>query len=147
VTPRWLPRSTFGVALACVAVATYLTIAHYTTPNVLACSDSGFVNCATVTTSAQSTFVGIPVAVLGLGWSLVMAVLCAPAAWRSSSLALVRARLGLSVLGVGFVLWLVYAELFVIRALCIWCTVIHVLTFALFAMIALFGSTPARDDR
>ena len=145
MTPRWLPRFTFGVTLAGVAVATYLTIAHYTTPDVLACSDSGFVNCATVTTSAQSTFVGIPVAVLGLGWYVAMAVLCAPAAWRSSSLALARARVGLSALGVGFVLWLVYAELFVIRALCIWCTVVHVLAFALFATIALFGSSPARD--
>lgn len=145
MTPRWLPRLTFGLALACVAVATYLTIAHYTSPNALVCSDTGFVNCATVTTSAQSSFVGIPVAVLGLGWSVAMAVLCSPAAWRSSSVMLARARLGLSVLGVGFVLWLVYAELFVIGALCLWCTVIHVLTFALFATIALFGNEPARE--
>ena len=63
VTPRWLPRFTFGAALASVAVAMYLTIAHYTTPDALVCSGSGFVNCATVTTSAQSTFLGIPVAV------------------------------------------------------------------------------------
>ena len=145
MTPRWVPRFTFGVTLAGVAVATYLTIAHYTTPNVLACSDTGFVNCSTVTTSAQSSFLGIPVAILGLAWFLVMAVCCSPVAWRSSSAALARARIGLAVLGIGFVLWLVYAELFVIGALCIWCTVIHVLTFVLFATIALFGSSPARE--
>ncbi len=145
MTPRWLPRFTFGVTLAGIAVSTYLTIAHYTTPDVLACSDSGFVNCATVTTSAQSTFVGVPVAVLGLGWFVAMAVLCSPAAWRSSSPALARTRLGLSVLGVGSVLWLIYAELIVIGALCIWCTVVHVLTFVLFAVIALFGNAEARE--
>ena len=36
-------------------------------------------------------------------------------------------------------LWLVYAELFIIRAICLWCTVVHVLTFTLFVLVALFG--------
>jgi uncharacterized membrane protein len=48
-------------------------------------------------------------------------------------------RLVLAVAGVLFVLWLVFAELFVIRAICLWCSVMHVLTFALFVLIALFG--------
>jgi uncharacterized membrane protein len=32
------------------------------------------------------------------------------------------------------VLWLVYAELFIIGAICLWCTVAHVLAFGLFAI-------------
>jgi uncharacterized membrane protein len=35
------------------------------------------------------------------------------------------------------VLYLVYVELFVLDAICLWCTVVHVLSIALFAIIAL----------
>ena len=145
MTARRLSRITFGIAIAGVAVAAYLTIAHFTTPDVLACSGSGFVDCATVTTSAQSTFVGIPVAVIGLGWFVAMAALCSPAAWRTRSRSIGLLRFALALLGMGFVLWLIYAELIIIRALCIWCTVIHVLTFSLFVLIALYGTTEAPD--
>jgi uncharacterized membrane protein len=145
VTARRLSRITFGLALAGVAIASYLTVAHFTTPDVLACSGSGFVDCATVTTSAQSTFVGVPVAVIGLGWFVAMAALCSPAAWRRRSRSIGLMRFALALLGMGFVLWLIYAELLIIRALCIWCTVIHVLTFSLFALIALHGTAAEPD--
>ena len=49
------------------------------------------------------------------------------------------ARLALACAGIAFVMWLVYAELFVIRAICLWCTAMHVLTFALFVVIVVFG--------
>jgi uncharacterized membrane protein len=145
VTARRLARVTFGIALAGVAIASYLTIAHFTSPDVLACSGSGFVDCATVTTSVQSTFVGIPVAVIGLGWFAAMAALCSPAAWRRRSRSIGLLRFALALLGMGFVLWLIYAELIIIRALCIWCTVIHVLTFSLFVLIALYGTAIEPD--
>jgi len=44
------------------------------------------------------------------------------------------ARLGATIIGIAFVLWLVYAELFIIGAICLWCTVAHVLAFGLFAI-------------
>jgi uncharacterized membrane protein len=39
--------------------------------------------------------------------------------------------------GVLFVVYLVWAELFRIDAICLWCTVVHVVTVALFAVIVL----------
>jgi uncharacterized membrane protein len=45
-------------------------------------------------------------------------------------------RLAFATIGVGFVAYLVYAELFVLDAICLWCTGVHVLTVALFAVIA-----------
>ena len=144
MTPRWLPRVTFALALAGVAVAAYLTYAHFTSPTALVCSDKGLVNCTKVTTSAQSRFLGMPVAVLGLGFWLVMAALLSPAAWRAESLWPHRARLALSVLGVLFVLWLVYAEFVIIGAICLWCSVIHVLAFAEFVLVMLYGLDLAR---
>jgi uncharacterized membrane protein len=138
MTPRWVPRLTLALAAGAVLVSTYLTIAHFTSPSVLACSDSGTINCGRVTTSAQSRFLGIPVAVIGLAWSLAMVVLCSPAAWDAGARWVRPLRLALSSAGVLFVLWLVYAELFVIRAICLWCTVVHVLAFGLFALVLVF---------
>jgi len=141
MTPRWVARSTFALAIAASAVSAYLTIAHFTEPELLVCSGSGAINCARVTTSAQSRFLGIPVAVLGLGWSIAMVALCSPGAWGSRASWVRGLRLALACLGVLFVLWLVYAELFTIRAICLWCTAIHVLAFALFVLVVLFGWT------
>jgi uncharacterized membrane protein len=41
--------------------------------------------------------------------------------------------------GIVFVLYLIYAELFSIGAICLWCTSVHVITFALFVLIV-FGA-------
>ncbi len=137
MTPRWVSKVTFGLALAALGVATYLTVAHFTAGRALICVENGAVNCAKVTTSAQSRFLGIPVALLGLAWSAAMVGLCRQAAWRSHRPAVRTARLITAVLGIGSVLYLLYAELVVVRAICLWCTVMHVLVFALFVLIVL----------
>lgn len=139
MTPRWVRITTLVLALAALGVSAYLTIAHFTSSKILVCTGNGTVDCTRVTTSPQSRFLGIPVAVLGLAWSIAMAGLCLPVAWRSAAAWVRYARLALSTAGVLFVLWLVYAELFVIRAICLWCTSVHVITFGLFVVIILFG--------
>jgi uncharacterized membrane protein len=139
VTPRWVPRASFALAIAALAVSGYLTIAHFTSPHVLACSANGTIDCAKVTTSPESVFLGVPVALLGLVWSAAMVAVCSPRAWRSSVPWLAGARIALASAGILFVLWLIYAELFVIHAICLWCTVIHILAFALFAITVIFG--------
>jgi uncharacterized membrane protein len=144
--PSWVAPSTFAMAIAGTAVAAYLTIAHYTSPDLLACSSSGLVDCEAVTTSAQSEVLGISVALLGLGWFLAMSGLCSPWAWRSAAPWIRTARLVAVTTGMVFVLWLVYAELFVIHAICLWCTVVHVLTFALFVIVVWYGSAVGEDS-
>ena len=47
------------------------------------------------------------------------------------------ARLVGAIAGIGFVLWLIYAELILIGAICLWCTVAHVIAFALFVVVVL----------
>jgi len=132
---RWVAPVTTALALAGLAVSVYLTIAHYTDPELLVCADSGTVNCSAVTTSAQSTFLGIPVAVLGLLWFVAMLALCLPVAWNAPSRTVHLARFAAALGGIGFVLWLVYAELVIIGAICLWCTVAHVLAFGLFVVV------------
>ncbi|HLG91441.1 MAG TPA: vitamin K epoxide reductase family protein [Acidimicrobiales bacterium] len=133
--PRWLPWAASVLGLAGVGVSSYLTIAHYDSSVQLACSASGIVDCAKVTTSAQSKIVGIPVAVLGLAWFLAMTGINLPPAWRAASPWVARARLALAVSGIGFVLYLISAELLIIGAICVWCTSAHVLAFLLFMLV------------
>jgi uncharacterized membrane protein len=140
--PRWLPVTSLVVSVLGLAIAGYLTFEHYTAAKTLACADNGVVNCFQVTTSAQSRFLGIPVADLGLAYFAAMVLLCLPAAWRHPAPAVWWARIGAAGAGAAFVLYLVYAELFVIEKICLWCTAVHVLALALFGLVA-FGAALA----
>ncbi len=135
--PRWAAPVGIALSAAGVAVSAYLTAAHFSTPDLLVCTEGGLVDCTSVTTSRWSVFLGIPVPLLGLLWFLAMLGLSLPAAWRSPRREVHLARLALAVAGIGFVLWLIYAELVLVGALCLWCTVAHVLAFGLFAVVAL----------
>ncbi|MBR7830701.1 hypothetical protein KDK95_30645 [Actinospica sp. MGRD01-02] len=141
--PGWIAPSALITAAAGLAVSAYLTVAHYTQSVTLACPATGAINCEKVTTSPESLLLGIPVAVLGLLFFAAFAALALPAAWRSRSPLVRTARLALAVLGVCFVARLVYAELFEIDAICLWCTVVHALAIALFAITALATAATA----
>lgn len=130
--PRWAAPVTLLTCIAGVAVAGYLTYAHFTTATALACPDSGIVNCLKVTTSRQSVLFGVPVALLGLLFFAGMTVLCTPAAWRSPRRSVSAARLAGAVAGVVMVVYLIYVELFVVDAICLYCTAVHVLAVVLF---------------
>jgi len=148
--PRWAAPVTLVICVFGIAVASYLTYAHYTDASNLACSDSGTINCVKVTTSAQSRFLGMPVAVLGLAYFIAMAAACLPFAWRRPERIVRLGRVVAAAGGVAMVLWLVYAELFFIEAICLWCTVVHGLSLLLFVAIAsatvVGSSSPALDD-
>jgi uncharacterized membrane protein len=130
-----MPVTSFGLSLVAVAVASYLTVAHYTDPTALACPDTGIVNCALVTTSSWSVVLGLPLAVLGLVWAVVMTGLTVPWAWRLGAAWVDGARVVVSGAGAVVVLYLVYVELFRIGAICLWCTAMHVTAVCLFGMI------------
>ena len=134
--PLWRPLACIGISLAGIAVSIYLTYVHYS-PGALACPGSGksFVDCQKVLTSAQSVLFKIPVPFYGLAFFIAMIVLNLPAMWRSESMWIARIRLGAAVVGMGMVLYLVSQEFIVIRNLCVWCTSVHILTFALFLII------------
>ena len=143
--PRWAQATSLALSLAAVAVASYLTVTHYSDPAALACPDTGVVNCTLVTTSSWSVILGVPVAVLGLVWSAVMTGLTVPWAWRSGSVWLRRARIAVAGLGAAMVLYLVYVELFRIGAICLWCTAVHVLAVCLFGVVLAAGAADRRE--
>ena len=122
--------TTLVLAVAGVGVSVYLTYEHYTGSKSFACPATATINCEKVTTSHWSTIIGIPVAVLGLAFFVGMVVLCMPVfsgrLW--SDLRVVG-----SAVGVVMVLWLLYVELFLVEAICLYCTAVHALTVAMLA--------------
>jgi uncharacterized membrane protein len=130
----WVLIATGLLALTGLGISTYLTIAHFEGTQTLACSSNGIINCAKVTTSAQSRFVGIPVAILGLGYYFAAIAIYSPWAWRSAHRTVHLARVAFSILGIGFALWLISAELLIIKNICEWCTAVHLVTFSLFVI-------------
>jgi len=143
----WLQITTFALALAGLGVSIYLTIAHFTESTLAGCSETkGLVNCTKVTTSAQSYVFGIPVAVLGLAFYLFAVVIMSPWAWRAARREIHLLRIASLVVGIGFVLYLLYAELFLIGSICLYCTSVHVITFVLFVLtmlaVAAWGLRP-----
>ncbi len=142
--PRWAGPVSLGLAVLGVGVSAYLTFEHYSASATLACPETGVINCVKVTSSSYSTLLGVPVALLGLLYFVAMVALCVPPAWRSRSGAVHRLRLAAVTGGAVFVLYLVWAELFRIDAICLWCTVVHVLAVGLFGVVAL--ATALRDD-
>jgi uncharacterized membrane protein len=134
--PAWLPIITLLLSVAGLGISVYLTLTHYDPGAVpLACPSTSTFNCAAVTTGPWSMIFGVlPVAVLGLPFFVAMIALQSPPAWRSP-LPLVRyLRLGSMVVGVGFVCFLIYTELFVANAICVWCSTVHAITLVLFVL-------------
>jgi uncharacterized membrane protein len=136
--PRWLVWTSFVLAIAGLADAAYLAYEHGSGSNSLACPDTGHINCTKVTTSTYAELHGIPVAYLGLAFFVVLVVVMSPWAWASRS-ALVRwGRVVLVSGGTAFAIYLVWAELYRLDAICLYCTGVHVVVFLLF-VITLFA--------
>ncbi len=132
-TLGWQPVTTLILCLIGLAGSVYLTIAHFAHVS-LVCPDNG--PCSKILTSNTSHFLGIPVPILGLAYFVPMLILCLPVAWRSSDRRIHLVRLALAILGVAMIIYLFIEELFVIQALCVWCSVIHAVGFLLFVIIA-----------
>lgn len=122
-----------------LAASVYLTVEHFTSSSTFACPESATINCQKVTTSSYSHLLGVPVALGGALYFVVMVALVSPPAWRST--ALDRVRPVAAGIGVVAVLYLVWAELFRIDALCLWCTVVHVCTVWLFGATLWYAGT------
>jgi uncharacterized membrane protein len=142
--PRWRPWAAFALSIIGFGISMYLTIDHFT--GVLPiCSSKGFVNCTLVTTSKYSYILGVPVSLLGLLFFTAMVGINWPPLWRVRAPWVSVVRLALVASGICFVLYLLAAELFSIKAICLWCTGVHVTTLLLFILIV--ASFPLMSPR
>jgi uncharacterized membrane protein len=115
IHPGWILAVLDVVGLA---IATYLSIVELG-GGVPYCG--ALHGCETVAQSKYSWIGPFPVAVYGVALSLVLLTLAI--AWiRTDNPVLLDAHYGLSLIGVIFELYFLSLQLFVIHAVCVWCT-------------------------
>jgi uncharacterized membrane protein len=132
---RWqLPALAAG--LAGLAISIYLTVVHYAGVP-LACPASGTINCEAVLSSRYAVIAGtaVPTSAAGIVWFAVSTLL-----WTRRP---GRIHLAWSIAGLAAVLSLVFVEIVLVGAICIWCTAAHVLVLLIF-LIALQSANGGR---
>ena len=95
-------------------------------------------DCSAVLTSPYSVAFGIPLEILALAYfavNLGMVYLIAFGSDRISKISL-QALFGWRFIGVSMVPYLVFVELFVIHAICVYCTIMHVAIIVDFVVIS-----------
>jgi uncharacterized membrane protein len=121
--------ATFVAAFG-IGVATYITIADSGGGSPVCLAGSS--GCQTVADSTYSHLLGVNIAVFGIvGYVLLLAM----ALLRGDSARM--AGFGLSLVGLGYSIYLTYLELFKIEAICQWCLASAVLMTVLFALNAI----------
>jgi len=135
--PLWLQIVTFALAILGLVISIYETWAEeFNSSHLAGCSvkPGGTFDCGAVLTSPQSHVFGIPVAVLGVLFYVVAVPLFSPWAWRMRRREVHVLRLASAVVGMGFVMYLIYAELYQVGQVCEYCTGVHIVTFLLFCI-------------
>lgn len=116
---KWLGRASYAFVIVGLAVALYMTIYKITGYQAM-CGGSG--GCATVTASRFSVINGIDVPVIGvIGNLALLAVLIFEnrISFLQKNGTLVFFALALA--GFAFTLWLIYLEIFILKAFCPFC--------------------------
>jgi len=132
VSLRRLLQAMGILALAGLGISLYLTWV-YTTDRVAICLGSG--GCETVQYSPYAWILGIPIPSLGAAdYLLVLALALLGLRSREPAEWVVLALFGTSLVGLLFSAYLTYLEIFVIRAICLWCAVSAVIQVFLFAL-------------
>lgn len=149
-------RSRGQIALLALSVvgaiiSIYLIITHYD-KQTLVCSTSGLVNCERVLSSSYSLVPGtaLPISIPGFLWFAALGLL-AVLAWRvwPNRRSLLIAEVVWSALGLLSALYLVYAEIVRLDAICAWCTSLHIiilLTLIISAFLFQQSSEEAFDE-
>jgi uncharacterized membrane protein len=158
--PLWLQIVSLVLAILGLAISAYETYAHFNGSHLAGCSAKagGTFDCTAVITSPQSmVFNVIPVAILGVVFYVFAIVIFSPWAWRLEDVRLfgpvhIRrrdvslVRLGSMIVGMGFAVYLIYAEIVQIGQACEYCSGVHLVTFLLFCItvfsVALWGLGP-----
>lgn len=126
--PKWI--SWWFAALSFIGFldASYLVAKHYL-GTALNCPFFG--NCEQVTTSQYAVIGGVPVALLGAIYYLIVFIL-AIAYLDSENKKILYFAARFTILGFLASLWFLYLQLFVIGAICIYCVLSAITSMALF---------------
>ena len=116
------PHGRFGAVMTAVALVGLAITSYLLGSRLLgeapACGPVK--GCETVAASQYATVLGWPVALFGVGFSVLLAAVCLTW-WRRVERRGLYAAYGLGLAGLIVVAYLTYLEIFVIGAICIWC--------------------------
>jgi uncharacterized membrane protein len=136
--------SVFGLWASSSVLVTFYTL-HQQLP---ICPSGTFFgihfDCSAVLTSPYSVAFGVPLEVLALAYFVVnlgMVYLIAIGSERASRVSL-QALFGWRFIGVAIVPYLVFVELVLIRAICVYCTIMHIailIDFVVISYLLFFG--------
>ena len=131
------------LALLGVLASTYLLLYKLGIVGALVCGGSGA--CERVQNSPYALFLGIPVAVYGLGGfgALLLVALAGLGERWGTHPGPSRLLAGLSGIGVLFAMYLTYLEVAVIHDVCKWCVAIAVIITSIF-VVAVLGARSLR---
>ena len=135
------------VGLAGVAVSVYLTFVHFSAAP-LVCSTSGAVDCELVLGSGFAVIGGsaIPTSAAGIAWFTVSTGIALAQVSGRGSPWLSRAQLAWSAAGLATVIALVFVEIVMLGAICIWCTVAHALALLTFVLVVTMRRRSVEGD-
>jgi len=121
--PR-LQAAAILAGVAGIAVSIYLTAVHYA-GFVPACPVSGVINCEAVLSSPYAVIAGtsIPTSAAGIVWFAISVAL-----WARPCRNLLLAW---SLLGLLTVVYLLFIEIVLVGAICLWCTAAHLFVVVL----------------
>jgi uncharacterized membrane protein/protein-disulfide isomerase len=108
------------------------------------CDVSATISCTQVYQSPYAYLLGVPVALLGALWYLTVLLVLAGAAWGWPSL---RENAGgyvfaLSTVGLGFVIYMAFASLYLLKLVCLMCLVTYLAVAGLFVFSGMRTSYP-----
>ncbi|MDP2696360.1 MAG: vitamin K epoxide reductase family protein [bacterium] len=128
--PKWLVWSFALLSFGGFLDAAYLTFKHYTGGTILCSIFSG---CDIVTTSEYATILGVSVALLGAIYYLAVFILTIVHIDTGNEQVFYFAA-SITLLGFLASLWFVFLQIFIIKALCLYCILSAITSTTLFIL-------------
>jgi uncharacterized membrane protein len=131
-TDKWLVRALYVLLIIGLAIGIYMTVYKYTGNDAM-CLGSGA--CSSVTSSPYSVINGIDVPVIGAVGNIALLFILffenRNSFFRQNGTLLFFA---IALAGFAFVLWLIYLEIFVLKALCPFCVSAQTVMILIFSI-------------
>lgn len=122
------------LSVAGIAVSAYLLTVHWGWWSAV-CLGVG--DCEAVNTSRFSEFLGLPVALWGIGAYVAMLLLSIAVMRNMFAPWALRGLFAVAALGIAFSIYLTYIELFVLYEVCPWCVLSAIIVTAIAVLAAL----------
>ena len=117
-----------------------------TAPASLVPSSGITINCAAVLSSPYSEVEGVPLDALAAAWFIVNAALVTWYSVSSRASSILKAIMGWRFIGIAIVPYLIYIELAVVRAICLYCTIMHAAIIVDFILVTVLLGKKQRKN-